>query len=159
MGLHTHYFVSCQLEYDSFQSILFCGLWGLLVKMQTHQRTCFCIRKACAPNKTMSGGHSRITPGSLPHSCATSLMVFSTKLTLLRVFISFGTSSSFFPRIEQITFGEWHDGWHKKEERKNWKRVRNLLLSESQLKVFRWVGCLGSWASASGSGHDPGVPG
>lgn len=62
--------------------------------------------------------------------------MFSTKMTL-KVFISSGISSSFFPRIEQITFGEWHDGRQKTEEKKIWKRVRNLLLSKSQLDVFR----------------------
>lgn len=65
--------------------------------------------------------------------------MFSTK-QILRVFISCGTSSSFFPRTEQITFGEGHDGWHKKEEEKNWKRVRNLLLGESRFKAFKWNG-------------------
>lgn len=62
------------IECDSSQCILLCEFWGLLVKMQTHERTWLCICKLCASDETMSGGHSRVTAWSisptlgLPHS-------------------------------------------------------------------------------------------
>lgn len=125
------------IECDSSQCILLCEFWGLLVKMQTHERTWLCICKLCASDETEWRAFQSNCLVHLPHSRATSLRMFSTKL-IFRAFISCGTSSSFFPRVEQITFGECHGGWHKKEEEKIWKGVRSLLLSESQLKVFRW---------------------